>query len=144
MGLFGQKKNPVNEMYAEQSLKIINDCANIVNKTKNPDIFFERWELMMQHVEALCFLTGVKFKGAPPQKLKQNLTNKKQAAIRDMIERYYIDIDSKARKLKTVSGKISKYASFITNLEDYFGLMSQENIDYVNALYDNSVEKLTE
>ena len=142
MGLFSSKRNPANEIIAANSLKIINDCASIVNTTKNPDIFFPRWELMEQHVEKLCHLKGVKFSGTPPLLLKKQLKEKKQAAIRNMIDRYYQDINAKARNIKTVSGKISRFSSFITNLEDYFELMSQENIDYVNQLYDNAKSKL--
>ena len=42
MGLFNlfKKKNPVNLIALQRDLEILNDCAELIESTKNPQVFF--------------------------------------------------------------------------------------------------------
>lgn len=139
MGLFSSKNN---QLVAAQHLKILKESTNIINQTKNPDTFFQRYSLAEEQADKLCKLTGVRYTGQHPQQIKQHLSEKKQAAIHDMIDRYFEDTAQKASKLKTASGKLKKFSSFITVLEDYYYLMNVDNIQYTNTLFNNSVADL--
>lgn len=143
MGLFS-KGNPYGEYMAPQYLKILKESVDIFNVTKNPDTFFQRYALAEEHADNLCKLKGVKFTGQQPKEIKQQLHMKKQAAIHDMINRYYNDTVQKASKLKTSNAKIGKYAIFISTLEDYYYLMNEDNINYINKLYNNSIANISQ
>lgn len=137
--LFFNKTDPQQELLASQALKILNESVNIFNNTKNPDTFFERYNWAEKQADVLCKCTKVRFKGQQPIQIKQQLINKKQLAIHDMIDRFFNDVNLKASKVKKIESKKSKFINFITVLEDYYGLMNQENIDYANNLYENAI-----
>lgn len=139
MGSFANKNN---QLVAAQRLKILKESANIINQTKNPDTFFQRYSLAEEQADKLCKLTGIRYTGQHPQQIKQHLLEKKQTAIHDMIDRYFSDTEQKASKLKTVSGKLKKFSTFINVLENYYYLMSDDNIQYANTLFNNSVANL--
>lgn len=142
MGLFN-KRNPYDELMGEQYLKILKESVDIFNNTKNPDTFFQRYALAEQHANNLCKLKGAKFIGQQPKQIVKQLSDKKQAAIHDMIDRCFDDATYKASKVKKLDSKISKFASFITVLEEYYHLMSEENVQYVETLYANAISYLS-
>ena len=37
-----------------RDLQIVNDCANLIENTTNPDVFFERWNLYMEKLKILA------------------------------------------------------------------------------------------
>ncbi|MST73431.1 DUF4236 domain-containing protein [Roseburia sp. MUC/MUC-530-WT-4D] len=131
-------------VYPEQNLRIIQDCVNIVNNTKNPDTFFERYELMEKKIDELVAIQGPKYTGQSPAKLKAQVVSKKQAAIHDMIDRYYTDVSVKASVLKTIKGRRNRFHSFISTLEEYYDQMDDANIKYVGDLYDTVISDLNE
>jgi len=140
MGLFNSHKN--DSIMAPQYLKILKDSANIINTTKKPDTFFERYALAEEYADKLCKLKGIKYTGDSPTQIKKQLANQKQAAIRKMVDRYYADTCLKMSKLKTQSAKQNKIINFITVLEDYFYLMNEENKRYVNKLYETGLNSI--
>lgn len=142
MGLFN-KSDPQQEIVASNALKILNESVNIFNNTKNPDTFFERYSWAERQADILCQCKKVKFKGQQPAQIKKMLENKKQFAIHDMIDRFFDDTELKASKVKRLDLKKSKFINFVTVLEDYYSLMNQENIDYVNTLYKNALNYLS-
>lgn len=127
---------------APQYLKILKDSANIVNTTKNPDTFFERYALAEEYADKLCMLKGVKYTGDSPTQIKKQLFNQKQVAIRKMVDKYYADICLKASRLKTLSARQNKIFDFITVLEDYFYLMNEDNKRYINKLYETGLNSI--
>ena len=64
MGLFSSKNN---QFIAAQDLKIVQDCVCIINSTKKPNIFFERYGLMEQKLNNLVKLHGVHYSGTSPR-----------------------------------------------------------------------------
>ena len=45
--------NAILRMY-KRDLQIVNDCANLIENTTNPDVFFERWNLYMEKLKILA------------------------------------------------------------------------------------------
>ena len=37
-----------------RDLQIVNDCANLIENTVNPDVFFQRWNLYMEKLKILA------------------------------------------------------------------------------------------
>jgi len=131
-------------IYPEQNLKIIQDCMDIVNSTKSPDTFFERYNLMEQKIDELTAIHGPKYTGQSPIEMKAQVTTKKQAAIHDMITRYFDDATIKASTLKTEKGKANRFHAFISTLETYYDQMDSSNIKYTEELYNKSISDLNE
>lgn len=138
MGLFSNKNN---QFVAAQELKIVQDCVRIINSTKKPNVFFERYDLMEQKLNHLIRLSGVHYSGTSPRKMLSQIQKKKQAAIHDMIERYHADISFKAASLKTEKAKQNTFNIFLSTLELYYSQMNPDNINYIKQLYDNSIIK---
>lgn len=131
-------------VYPEQNLRIIQDCVNIVNNTKNPDTFFERYELMEKKIDELVAIQGPKYTGQSPTELKSQIVSKRQAAIHDMIDRYYNDVSIKASALKTAKGRMNRFHTFISTLESYYDKMDDANIKYAENLYNSIIADLSE
>lgn len=138
MGLFSNKNN---QFIAAQDLKIVQDCVRMINSTKKPNIFFERYELMEQKLNNLVKLHGVHYSGTSPRNMLKQVRQKKQAAIYDMIARYFADISFKAASLKTEKAKQNTYNTFLSTLELYYSQMNTDNINYIKQLYENSIKK---
>lgn len=140
MGLFSNKNN---QLVAEQDLKIIQDCVRIVNTTKKPNIFFERYKLMEEKLNELIHLHGLHYSGMSPKKMLSQTQTKKQAAIHDMIDRYYADVAFKAANLKTEKARQNQYSAFRSVLKLYYSEMNGENISYVENLYEIAIQNKT-
>lgn len=103
------------EFYGSQSLRIVNDCANLVNTTKNPKVFFERYNLLIKELENLSKLERFNcFSGSLPSHDLQETLSKKSFTINDFIDRYYQDTIDKIKKLKTQKAKDKKSRKFLS------------------------------
>ena len=131
-------------IYPEQNLRIIKDCTNIINSTANPDTFFERYDLMVTKIDELIAIQGPKYTGQSPLELKEQVISKKQAAIHDMIGRYFNDVSAKASTLKTDKGKSNRFQAFISSLEDYYDQMEESTIKYAKDLYNSAIAEINE
>ena len=131
-------------IYPEQNLRIVEDCINIINRTTNPDTFFERYKLMELKIDELTAIQGPSYSGQSPIELKNQIITKKQAAIHDMIDRYFNDVSIKASVLKTAKGKMNRFHTFISVLENYYNQMDNSNIKYIESLYNSVIEDLND
>lgn len=127
---------------AENSLRITNDCLNLLQTTVKPDVFFERLRLLTIHAQTLVSLEEfVGFGGASPTDLYNTLVDEKQEVIHDFLERYLSKTSSKADSLKTDNGKQNQYQKFYDSLKPYFSEMNDTNIAYITAEYSAHTQK---
>jgi len=128
------------EFYASGMLKIANDCANLVNTTKNPSVFFERYKLLIEKMEQLskieCF--GC-FVGKLPSKNLQEILDKKVLTINEFIDRYYQDVFEKVQVLKTQKAKDKKVEAFYQSFNTYKDYMEAENMANYVDLYKSLI-----
>lgn len=121
---------------ASNHLKIFKDSILIVTETADPDTFFERYNLILQHSEKIGELSDyVKIKGVKPKSICQEVLNDKQNQIHQMIARYWDKTVNDAAALKTENGKKKRYQKFFDTLERYKGEMSEENIAYYTGKF---------
>lgn len=125
---------------ADGSLKIARESANLVNTTKTPSVFFERFDLLVEKLELLSeFENKIKLKGKlPSENLKEILENK-ELTINEFIDRYYNELIIKLNSLKTEKSKLNNIENFKKNLEIYNDKMSEKNIKYYMNLYNNII-----
>lgn len=119
----------------EESLKVIQESMNLCNATKNPEVFFKRYDIVEQQLEVLSKLEKfVRFNGDHPSLKLSEVRCIKQAEIAKMIERVWEDTLDKASKLKTEKGKASKINAFRDEMDKYSNFMNDSNIEKYEAL----------
>lgn len=116
--------------YAPGMLKIANDCAKLINNTKNPNVFFDRYNLLIEKLENLskmekfnCFSLNL-----PSQDLTEIL-NKKTSTFNDFLDRYYQDTLAKIEALKTSKSKQNKINNFCNSLNEYKEYLPTESLE---------------
>ena len=126
------------DFYASGMLKIANDCANLVNTTKKPDVFFMRYNLLINKLENMAKLEPFKcFNGAQPSQNLANILNKKELTINDFIDRFYNDTLEQINKLKTEKAKEKRIENFYNELSKYNDYMLLNNIEKYISMYEN-------
>lgn len=128
---------------AENSLRITQDCINILQTTANPDVFFERLQIFTSHCRTLVSLEKyISFSGAAPTEVYDTLIREKQEVIKDFLIRYLCKVNDKADSLKTAKGKLNQYQKFYDSLKPYFEEMDAANIDYIETKYRAYIRSL--
>lgn len=123
-------------MQVNNTLKIIQDCVELVNNTVNPDVFFKRYKLLKEKAYHLKkFEPYVKFSGVLPTESFQNVLDMEPASTHAFIQRYAASIKKQADSLKTEKGKIKKYQLFYDSLTPFFDQVSQDDISYIEEKY---------
>lgn len=121
---------------AANSLRIAQDCCHALQTTTNPDVFFERFQLLVLHSSELAILEEyISFSGASPTTAFNVLVNEKQECIKQFLIRYFDKVIDKAESLKTDKGKLNQYQKFYDSLKPYFSEMDADNIDYIETKY---------
>ena len=122
---------------ANQLLKIIKDCVELVNTTVNPDVFFNRYNLMLEHIEKLSGLecTGI-FENSPelPSQAFVRVEEQFSAATNDFLDRSFENAKKQADTLKTDKGKINAINRYFDNMEKYIVYMSGESIEHFDKI----------
>lgn len=114
-------------------LRIMQDCANIVNSTRNPEIYFARFHLLQETALHLTkFEKYIPFSGASPTETLLDINLTKQKSIHSFLIRYFDMVCQKANKLKTQKGKSNQYKKFYESLTPYFFEMNDNNRRFIN------------
>lgn len=122
--------------HAANELRIVNDCASLIETTLNPDVFFMRLNLMMEKTKHLASLeTFINFIGDSPSEAYEKFANNYQETVKQFLIRYFSDIFDKAETMKTEKGKLGKYQKFYDSLQQHYSYMNDENIDYIERKY---------
>lgn len=126
------------QIAAQGSLKIASDCKELVNNTKNPDVFFTRYDLLIKQIKILIDCSQyVSFTGDQPQDMLNHVLSIRQSATENFIIRYWKATCEKAETLKTDAGKQNQYKKFYENCMRYKQHMNSENIKFCTDLYDS-------
>lgn len=122
------------KLQSQQLLKIVNDCAELVNTTVNPDVFFMRYNLMLEKLEELAGLecTGI-FDNSPelPSEAFLRVEAQFTAATNEFLERSLKKAKEHADTLKTESGKSKAMSRYFDNMEKYSIHMDSESLEYL-------------
>ena len=121
---------------AQNDLRIMNDCKNLVSTTVKPDVFFGRLNLMVEKGEHLQKLEKyISFSGASPTAALNEIKQSYQEAVKQFLVRYFSDTFDKAEAMKTEKGKQNKYIKFYESLQEYYCYMNASNREYVETKY---------
>lgn len=121
---------------AERNCQILTDCANILGKTLNPDVFFSRHALLLKASDQLKALEPYLITSKKWSETNFEFHNGKQNAIHSFLEKYSESVLIKIVKLKTNKAKKASADFFINSLIPYDEEMNTENILFYNQQYE--------
>ena len=128
------------QFYAEQFLKHCYESTNLVNKTKTPHVFFERYDYLIEQTENLAKLEiFLKFSGRKPSSTLMYLKKSKEKETNTMIGRAWEDLDIKLSKLKTTKGKENAINKLMEEFQYYLDKMTQSNIELCTSYYNTFI-----
>jgi hypothetical protein len=132
----GRNANDIISTY-NRDLQILNDSAQIMKTTNNPDTFFSRYDLYMEKLHGLANAEceGIHFDGgSPSQKLAE--VSREQAyidTINGMIDRFWAKTEAKMETMKTERGRQNQVIKFREELSKYEPRMPRASIDYYKS-----------
>lgn len=120
---------------ASQYLRIAQDSANLVNTTKNPEVFFPRLNLLIEKMEQLAAMENlVDFSGNSPSNNLAEIKRNRDKIIHDFLQRYYEDTKQKIESVKTPKAKHNHAERFKAKIEPYMYELSESNIEELNQM----------
>ena len=131
----GIRKGRYNALTIERHIQILKDCGNLINTTKKPDVFFNRYLIALALLNDLILIKNKKiFKGDKPSEIKRQFYEKEIYTVNDFIDRYYEDTISQISSLKTQKAKQSRIDKFCNGLNDYKQYLSVDSLNKYNEL----------
>lgn len=125
---------------SQQLLKIVKDCAELVNTTVNPEVFFMRYNLMLEHLESLAGLecTGI-FENSPelPSEAFSRIEAQFTTETNAFLERSFDKAKAHADTLKTESGKKNAIKRYFDDMEKHTIHMSAESLKHFDDMKEN-------
>ncbi len=108
------------KMRIPQRFRIATDCVNLLQKTNNPDVFFMRYNLMIESLQELVFYHIVF--GIPPDDpsntLEAAMLNRISITC-EFIEKSHYNMIVEAEKLKTSRGRHNRHLDYYQKLKPY-------------------------
>ncbi len=145
MGLLNlfKRTKPIDLVALQRDLDIVNDCAELMENTVNPETFFSRYDLYMEKLAILAEAQAshkVKVKGDNIiHKYEQMKAYEKRVEIiNSFIDRMWADTCQKADKLKTEKGKENRFNKFVETLSSYNECMPDQCVEHYNNLFSNA------
>lgn len=121
----------------ERELEILNNCAELMQTTSNPETFFYRYDLYIQKLSLLSNAEhdGVHFEGDSPTKKLSEVTreHEKMELVNGMIDRCWNKTLAKINTLKTESAKENQVVKFKESLSAFNSLMPKSSIYYYQS-----------
>lgn len=125
-------------MMAPQYLRIINDCSRIISETKNPETFFNRYDLLLETLSKFAEIEQyAPFKGEKPSAELYRLSSQREKDTDDFIDRYAQDTRMKIYELSSQKGKANKAEAFKNIMSEFSDRMTEENKYHVMLAYED-------
>ncbi|MDO4173692.1 MAG: hypothetical protein Q4D42_02910 [Eubacteriales bacterium] len=107
------------QMEAPQWARIVSDCNQLIHETVNPEVFFSRYDLMLDTLEKLSIAERVVDISWSPSYRLEAVRNNQEAEISSFVERSYQQMELKAMTLKTERGKQNRKIKYYQSLIPY-------------------------
>lgn len=138
--LFGKPQKRIDVASLNRDLEILNDCAELIESTVNPEVFFARYDLYMEKLSILSDAQSVRLVKVKGDDLvakykEMNTEEKRISTINEFIDRFWKSTCIKADNLKTEKGKNNRYQKFLDSLSEYNEKMPRECIEYYTYLF---------
>lgn len=119
---------------------ILADCKDLINKTDNPSTFFSRYDLLIEHLQAMAeFEPYIQFYGYQPKESIEYYLNQKNRYTNKMIDRRYNKALIKADSLKTEKGKKNQFIKAYEELKEFSSSLSPDNLKYLENKFQTKL-----
>ncbi len=124
--------------------KIVKESATLVNETTNPEVFFSRYNLVLEHLERLAGLecTGI-YDSSPelPSEAFERIDALFPTATNRFLDRALEAAQKHADSLKTENGKKAAILRFFDSMDKYIIHMDSESVVYFDELREKHCPK---
>jgi hypothetical protein len=144
MGLFTSKRAIMEaELMIPQWERIANDCIKLVNETVRPEVFFDRYDLLLEMIRNMSTKERiVKFIGKKPSRLLAEYTAMREEMEGKFIDRAYYAAREKSFSLKTEKGKLNSMNKFFEKMAEYGSRMSKRNWSKLDGIHWRYMEEI--
>lgn len=129
------------KLESQGRLKIIQDCVSLVNTTVNPEVFFMRYNLMLEHLEALAGLecTGI-YDNSPelPSEAFLRVEAQFDDATISFLDRSFENAKNRADTLKTDTGKKNAIKRYFDNMEKHIIQMNDKGLEHLDKMKEEN------
>lgn len=133
-------------IYAQQAqndLRIIGESSKIAQETLKPEIFFSRFDLILERYEHLISIEDyVSFNSERPSELYTQIKSSTSDTIQHFVKRYFLDAYQKARELKTPTGRQNRITKAFEMLMLYQDKMDSACVSLAEKLRDDYLQKV--
>ena len=120
--------------------KIFNESIKLVNETKTPAVFFERWDKAIESIEILSVAGSICGTNSNANEILSQLTQNKTYYTNQFIDRYASVARQKIYELSSEKAKLNKANAFTNILLEYQDKMTQESLEYLDFVSDSVVK----
>lgn len=124
--------------YVSTHSKVVNECVILLGDTNNPDTFFTRFNLLIDHLKALSKVERhYSFSRMLPSAQLKKLSADKEMMANAFIDKSWEKLLSKISSLKTEKTKQNNINKFFENMNLYKNNMSGSSIEHLSKLKDS-------
>lgn len=128
---------------AQNDLRIIGESSKIAQETLKPEIFFSRFDLILERYEHLISIEDyVSFSSERPSELYTQIKSSTSDTIQHFIKRYFLDAYQKARELKTQTGRQNRITKSFETLMLYQDKMDSVCVSLAEKLRDDYLKQV--
>ncbi len=125
------------QVSAPGKVKIVQDCVKLVNETKNPQVFFERYRLLIEQLQDLAEMEKyVKFTGKSNRAVLMDFQSRKALTVNSFVDRFYESTYLKMLNLSTEKAKLNNADKFYKSLMLYQEDIPAECVGYIENKYN--------
>lgn len=123
----------------EQKARIVNDSFTLVEKTNKPQIFFSRYDTLMNTLADIIaqkqfYSNQMVFSGSDLDSLYYDLQHNQDKYIDKLIQRMSIKLENKIETLSTDKAKINHISKFKSSLLEYSDMLSSNQIKKIDLI----------
>lgn len=128
---------------APQYLRIIQESSKLVSDTKSPEVFFSRYDLLVETLEKFAEIENSSpLTGDKPSEILPQTIAAREKATDDFIVRYATTTRMKIYKLTTDKAKRNNAEAFKKILGEYSEKMTEKNLQTIEAEYQKIINAL--
>lgn len=125
---------------AKRYLEIYNDSQKLFQETKNPEVFFMRFDLAVKPLNDLQNLidetnNAIKYQGDSIPKMIKKLETHRDEVTSLFIEKYFDASKNKTRKLKTEKGKRNSALKSYNKIMEYSKYLTEQQKERIVKLW---------
>lgn len=134
-------EDAVNLGEIERHITIANDCVQLINSTANPDVFFDRYDLLTKELIWLsAYRSNPILSGEDPRVALKRITKQREEATNQFVERsFYKELNS-GNELKTDQGRKNRLIRYFEKMQEYDSQLFPSTHELLHSLRETYLD----